>query len=62
MKRTLTTILAVALAIGMLTSLAGPVAAQGALSDVVMQTDLDSLGPLLELIARLFDISVSIEG
>lgn len=62
MKRTITTILAVALTIGMLASLAGPVAAQGALPDVVMQTDLDSLGPLLELIARLFDISVSIEG
>lgn len=62
MKRAITTILAVALAIGMLASLAGPVAAQGTLSDVVMQTDLDSLGPLLELIARLFDISVSIEG
>lgn len=36
----------VVLAIGMLASLAGLVAAQGTLSDVVMQ--IDSLGPLLE--------------
>lgn len=59
MDRIITAALAVALAVGMLVSFVGPVAA-GAAVDPVLQ--VDEIGPLLELIARLFDISVSIEG
>jgi hypothetical protein len=57
MERTLTMLLVLALAVGMLASLAGTAAAQ---PDLLLQTD--DLGPLLELIVSLFDISISIEG
>lgn len=60
MKRAITTVLAIVLAVGALVGLAGPVAAQEGISEFVMQ--VDEFGPLLELIADLFDISVSIEG
>lgn len=50
----------VVLAIGMLASLAGLVAAQGTLPDVVMQ--IDGLGLFLEPTASLFDITIPIEG
>ncbi|MEM4782502.1 MAG: hypothetical protein QXG03_13205 [Halalkalicoccus sp.] len=52
-----TSVLVVALAVGMLLSLATPVAAQ---PELLLQ--VEEFGPLLELIARLFDISISIEG
>lgn len=54
------TALAVALAVGMLVSLAGPAAAAQGSPDLLLQ--VENLGPLLELIASLFDISISIEG
>lgn len=57
MGRTSTTILALVLAAGMLASIVGTAAAQ---PDLLLQTD--DLGPLLELIVSLFDISISIEG
>lgn len=60
MRRAITIVLAVALATGMLVSFVGPVAAQTAIPDVAMQ--VDDLGPLLELIVRLFDIEVTITG
>lgn len=53
------TALAVAFAVGMLVSMAGTAAAQGS-TDLLLQ--VDELGPLLELIVSLFDISISIEG
>lgn len=54
------TALAVALAVGMLVSLAGSAAAAQGSPDLLLQ--VENLGPLLELIASLFDISISIEG
>lgn len=60
MGRTITTVLAVALAVGLLAGVVGPVAAQQAVPEFVLQ--VDEFGPLLELIAELFDISISIEG
>lgn len=57
MKRTLTSLLIIALAVGTLVSLATPVAAQ---PELLLQ--IEEFGPLLELIVRLFDISISIEG
>lgn len=57
MGRTLTTLLAFALAVGMLAGFVGTAAAQ---PELFLQTD--DLGPLLELIVSLFDISISIEG
>lgn len=59
MRRTIMTVLAVVFAVGTLVSLAGPAAAQGS-ADLFLQ--VDGLGPLLELIVSLFDISISIEG
>lgn len=59
MRRAITTALVVALAVGTFLSLAGPVAAQAS-PEVLLQ--VDQLGPLLELIASIFDISISIEG
>ncbi|MFC6905657.1 hypothetical protein [Halalkalicoccus tibetensis] len=59
MRRTIMTALAVVFAVGMLASLAGTAAAQGS-TDLLLQAD--EFGPLLELIASLFDISISIEG
>lgn len=55
-----TTSVIIAIAIGMVVGFVGPVAAQPELSNFVLQ--VDEFGPLLELIARLFDISVTIEG
>lgn len=60
MRRTIMTALAVALAVGMLVSLAGSAAAAQGSPDLLLQ--VENLGPLLELIASLFDISISIEG
>lgn len=57
MRRTLTAVLMLALAVGMLVAMAGPAAAQ---PEFVLQ--VDEFGPLLELIVSLFDISISIEG
>lgn len=60
MRRTMMTALAVVFAVGMLVSLAGPAAAAQGSTDLLLQAD--DLGPLLELIVSLFDISISIEG
>jgi hypothetical protein len=60
MKRAITIALAVALAAGTLVGFVGPVAAETAIPDIAMQ--VDELGPLLELLVELFDVSVSIEG
>lgn len=57
MKRTVRTVLVLAVAVGMLTSFVATTAAQ---PDLLLQTD--DFGPLLELIVSLFDISISIEG
>jgi hypothetical protein len=59
MRSTITTVLAVALAIGMLASLATPAAAQGSPGLLPLVGDL---GPLIELLVELFDIDIRIAG
>lgn len=57
MRKTLTAVLMLTLSAGMLVVMAGSAAAQ---PEFVLQ--VESLGPLLELIARLFEIDISITG
>ncbi|WP_162993824.1 hypothetical protein [Halalkalicoccus subterraneus] len=57
MRKTLTAVLMLTLSAGMLVAMAGSAAAQ---PELVLQ--VESLGPLLELIARLFEIDISITG
>jgi hypothetical protein len=60
MNRTVTILLAVALAAGTLVSFVGPVAETASVPEFAMQ--VDELGPLLELIASLFEIEVTISN